>query len=389
MIAVSKGITLTCVSCGQVFEPRKDLYTCLACGPYLGTLEVGYPMETLKTQIKQSDFHKHGSLFQFEALLPVGSGTPIDKAVGGTPLLAFEGVLGLKRLLIKHDGVSLSASYKDRATVMAMNLALAGGYETIFCASTGNAASSLAILTAHSALKTVIFVPETIPKAKLAQLLAAGAMVHKIQGTYDDAFEVSLAEGLSKGWYCRNSAINPYLLEGKKTGAFEILVQNDFVVPDFCFVGVGDGTVVSGLIKGFDEFRQLGLVDRVPKMIGVQPEGAMTLKRVFDRGAPYAPIKEAVCTMADSICVGNPRDVVKACQYMARNGGYFETVTDDEIAAAVIEMTTKTGVFAEPAGAVSYAALKKMVARGEIGPDQVAVLVVTGSGLKDPPKLTE
>lgn len=398
-------ITLVCMTCRQVYLPDRDLYTCPSCGPHWGTLEVSYPYEALARQLRRDSFKKRAGLFQFEALLPIGSHTPIDDWVGGTPLLVFEDFcldsgegteahqksqksekhpMHLKRLLIKHDGVSLSGSLKDRASVVAMNLALAQGSDAIFCASTGNAASSLAILTAHSPLRTVIFVPQSIPKGKLAQLMAAGAEVFPVAGTYDEAFDVSMRIGLKRGWYCRNSAINPYLLEGKKTAAYEILVQNDYVVPDFCLVGVGDGTVVSGLVKGFWEFMQLGLVDRMPVVIGVQAEGAATLKHVFDGGAPFVPRREAANSLADSICVGDPRDVVKACTYLTRHGGQMVTVSDAQIASAMVTLTTATGVFAEPAAATTYAALQNLVADGCIGESATVALVVTGSGLKDP-----
>jgi len=350
-----------------------------------------YPYKDLANQLNAQQFRKHGSLFQFEALLPVGSQTPVDQAVGGTPLLSFEEFkLGdrqehvVKRLLIKHDGISFSGSFKDRASVIAMNMALAEGYRTIYCASTGNAASSLALLTAHSALETAIFVPQSIPKGKLAQLLAAGAKVYPIAGTYDQAFDLSMRVGFKNGWYCRNSAINPYLSEGKKTAAFEILVQNNYAVPDYCLVGVGDGTVVSALIKGFEEFYQLGLVAKVPTVIGIQAAGAATVKRVFDAGPPFIPMREEAHTLADSICVGDPRDVIKACTYMQRNGGWFEAVSDQQIVDAMLEMTVKTGVFAEPAGAIPYAGLKQMLQNHRILSEHTVVLVVTGTGLKDP-----
>lgn len=374
-------IKLRCVTCGQIMDKAKGLYTCPTCGRLLGTLEVLYDYGALN--LKRSDFSPDKGVFQFAALLPVTSHTPIDHAVGATPFLTFKDIFGMKKVMVKYDGTALSASYKDRASVMAMNLAIEEGYDTIYCASTGNAAASLAILTAHSPLKTVIFVPSTIPLGKLAQLQAAGADVCAVEGTYDDAFDLSMEIGFQKGWYCRNSAVNPYLLEGKKTGAYEILVQNNFEAPDFCLVGVGDGTVISALIKGFEEFKKVGLVDRIPRVIGVQAQGASTLKKVFEKGEPFTPIRESVDTIADSISVGAPRDVIKACQYMRRNGGRFVDVTDEAIAEAIFEMSQKTGLFPEPAGAVPLAGLKKCLEEGIITPNDEVVLVVTGNGLKD------
>ncbi|OPL08210.1 MAG: threonine synthase [delta proteobacterium ML8_F1] len=375
------GYHLKCVNCHKTYAPDHDRYTCDDCGDLKGTLEVVYDYS--KLTLSREDFSPYEGLFQFTDLLPVGSNTSIDEAMGGTPLLEFEGLLGLDRVLIKHDGLGFSSSFKDRASIIAVNKALELGYDTVYCASTGNAASSLALASAHTPLKTVIFVPSTIPKGKLAQLLVAGAQVLPIKTTYDEVFDISLEIGRKKGWYCRNSAINPYLLEGKKTAAFEILVQNHYEVPDFVFVSVGDGTIVSALMKGFREFRDLGLVDAIPKVVGVQARGAATIQHVFEKGAPFEPAPEEVSTIADSISVGNPRDVVKACTYAQALGGTFISVSDEAILDSIHEMAASTGVFAEPAGAAAYAGLKTMVASGEIRPEHLVCVVVTGNGLKD------
>lgn len=371
---------LRCMTCDKSFEDTPGLYTCNICGPLLGTLEVLYPLETM--DIKK-DFKPFGSLFQYEELLPVSSHTVIDKFIGGTPLIEFVNVFNLDKLLIKFDGISFSGSYKDRASIIAINKALEEGNNHIFCASTGNAASSLALLSAHTSLETTIFVPSKIPKAKLAQLQVAGATILPIEASYDQVFDIALEIGLSNGWYTRNSAINPYLLEGKKTGAYEIIVQNNYESPDYCFVGVGDGTIISAICKGFHEFFELGLINKIPKVIGVQAEGACTLKKVYDAGEPYIPIAESVDTIADSISVGNPRDVIKACKYLKRNNGLMISVSDYEIIDSIKELAKTTGVFSEPAGAVTLAGLKKLQNEGIIKKSDSVCLIITGNGLKD------
>lgn len=375
-------MTLTCVTCGRQYQPRRGLYYCEDCGPLMGTLVVEYDYDQIK--LTRAMFEKRAPIYQFEALLPVGNHSKVADAVGGTPLLYFENCFGVDRLYVKNDGMNLSASYKDRASLIAVNQALEEGYETIFCASTGNAASSLALVSASSPLHTVIYVPTCIPAGKMAQLKASGVDVRVVDGSYDDAFDQSLQEGFAQGWYCRNSAVNPYLLEGKKTAAFEILIQMDYQVPDFCIVSVGDGTVISSLIKGFQEFMQLGFVDKVPCVIGVQAEGAATLKKVFEAGEPFTPIREETCSFADSINVGYPRDVIKACMFLKQSGGGMIAVTDQAIQSAIRLMATETGVFAEPAGAAPLAGLQKLLADGRIQRNQSVVLVVTGNGLKDP-----
>ncbi|MHA1866064.1 MAG: threonine synthase, partial [Candidatus Heimdallarchaeaceae archaeon] len=207
--------------------------------------------------------------------------------------------------------------------------------------------------------------------------------VFAVEGTYDEVYDLSLELGLKKGWYCRHAAINPYLLEGKKTGSFEIAVQNDFKVPDYVLVGVGDGTVVSSLYKGFKEFKEIGLIESIPKIIGVQAEGIAAIKHVFDKGEPYTshPIKGS--TVADSISVGTPRDVIKACKYVAESGGYYISVSDEAILNAISELGKETGLFAEPAAAAPYAGLKELIAEEKISREDSVCVVITGNGLKD------
>lgn len=371
---------LRCISCLREFKPVKGLYYCPNCGNLYGVLEVLYDYE--KISLKKEDFQKKASLFQFEKLLPVKNTIQMGKEIGGTPLLSFPDLL-VKDLLIKYDGTNPSASYKDRASIIALNLALEQGYKEVFCASTGNAASSLAILSAPLPLKTYIFVPSSIPAGKRAQLEVSGAEVIAVDASYDEVFDLSLEIGLKKGWYCRNSAINPFLTEGKKTGALEIIVQNDFKVPDYVLVSVGDGTVISSICKGFQEFYDLGLTDKIPIVIGVQSKEVPAIENVYKNGEPFEPAVLTGNTVADSISVGNPRDVIKACKYVKKTNGYFVTIAESEIVEAIFELCKKTGVFAEPAGAITFAGLKKLVNSGQICKKSSVCLVVTGNGLKD------
>ncbi len=374
---------LRCITCKKEFEPKPGLYYCEDCGKIMGTLEVIYDYESLKADasIKERLFYNKASMYQFDFLLPTESKLKLDEYVGGTPLYKFD-LLGLKDVLVKYDGSNPSSSYKDRASSIAINKAIDEGNEILFCASTGNAASSLAMLNAHTPMKTYIFVPAAIPAGKRAQLEISGAEVYAVEGTYDEVYDLSLDLGLEKGWYCRHAAINPYLLEGKKTGAFEIVIQNNFEVPDYVFIGVGDGTVVSSLYKGFWEFKEIGLTDKIPKIIGVQAEGIPAIKEAFEKGKPYKPISISGATLADSISVGKPRDVIKACTYVEASGGYFISLNDAEILDAIKELG-KTGIFAEPAGAVPYGGLKKLIYEGKITKTDKVCLVITGNGLKD------
>ncbi|ABR31173.1 threonine synthase [Thermosipho melanesiensis] len=371
---------LRCISCGKLFEPSPSLYTCDKCGQRYGTLEVIYDYE--KLNIKKTHFDKCGDISQFKHLLPI-TNYPVIQKVGNTPVLSFKNFFGIKNVIFKYDGTNPTGSYKDRATTIAIAKAYEYGYNTIYCASTGNAASSLAGLSSTTKLKTYIFVPSNIPPAKLSQLVVYGARVIQIDGNYDTAFEFSIKVGEKLNWYSRNSAINPYLLEGKKTGALELVVQFDFKVPDVVFVSAGDGTVISGIFKGFYDFYKLNIINKIPKIIGVQAEGADSIVKTFENGKPYTPVDIIPHTIADSISVGKPRDVIKACKYVEKSRGKFLRVSDSEIKNAIFELAQKTGIFAEPAGAAAYAGFKKALEYKLLSKENTVAIFITGNGLKD------
>ncbi len=381
---------LRCVSCGTEYGPNTLDYTCPACGPRRGTLEVLYDDNALRRTLRRDTFAATGrlSMWRYEALLPIAGMRFVQPLrVGWTPLYAFPdlaGELGLAALHVKDDGQNPTASYKDRASSLVVIKAQEKRRSVVTCASTGNAASSLAGFAAAAGLPAVIFVPERAPEAKVAQLLVYGAKVFSVKGSYDDAYDLAAEAAETFGWYNRSAAMNPYLVEGKKTGAFEIAEQLAWQPPDLVFIGVGDGSVVSGLCKGFDEFARFGLIDRVPQVIGVQAEGSSPIAAAFSRyhGGKVEFDDGDAQTVADSICVGKPRDVVKAVTYVARNGGSFVTVSDDEILEAIVALARATGVFAEPAGAASYAGLVKLARTGRLK-GKTAAVVISGNGLKD------
>ncbi len=381
---------LRCVSCGAEYDPQRVDYTCPACGPRRGTLEALYDYDRLRRELTPTSFAEsgHPSMWRYFPLLPIADRRHIQPLrVGWTPLYAYPDLaseLGLARLFVKDDGQNPTASYKDRASSIVVIKAQEKGRAVVTCASTGNAASSLAGFAAATPLQTIIFVPKTAPEAKVAQLLVYGARVFLVAGTYDAAYDLAAEAAEAFGWYNRSAAVNPYLVEGKKTGALELAEQLNWEPPDTVLVSVGDGSVVSGVCKGFAELERLGLIEHSPQVVGVQAEGAATIARAFSRyDGERVEIEDIeASTIADSICVGSPRDLVKAVRYVHANGGRFVTVTDEEILAAIRELAQRTGVFAEPAGAAAYAGLRRLVAGGELAGESVAVLV-TGNGLKD------
>jgi threonine synthase len=259
--------------------------------------------------------------------------------------------------------------------------ALEFGYEAIACASTGNAASSLAGMSAAMNLRSYIFVPQTAPEPKVAQLLIFGATVLKVNGPYEAAYDLCMVACEKYGWYNRNCAINPYLVEGKKTCGLEIAEQMAGNIPDWVAVSVGDGCTIAGVWKGLWEMHQLGIIDRLPKMLGVQAESAAPIFTAFHQNKDLQPI--AATTIADSICVGTPRNWRKAINAIRASGGTVITVSDAQILEAMRLCARQGGVFGEPAGVTSLAGLKNARRDGIIKPDESVLAVITGNGLKD------
>ena len=308
--------------------------------------------------------------------------------LAGTPLYQASRIarqLGLRRVWIKDDGLNPTGSLKDRASALVLARARERGMGTVSAASTGNAAAALAGLGASlPAIDIVIFVPASAPAAKIAQLLVYGAEVLLVEGSYDDAFDLCLRTCAAQGWYCRNTGVNPFTTEGKKTVALEIAEQMNWMPPDVVIVSVGDGSIISGLHKGFSDLRELGWIQSMPRLIGVQAEGSAGLAKAFDRGLPAQDMKpEAATTLADSIASALPRDRAKALRAARSTGGRFVQVSDAAILAAIPVFAQLCGVFAEPAAAAAFAGLKRAVRAGMIDGDESVCILSTGNGLKD------
>ncbi|MEO8972160.1 MAG: threonine synthase [Ktedonobacteraceae bacterium] len=374
---------LQCVLCNTTYSPGDVEYTCPACGP-LGVLEVHYDYEQVAQHISRRQLmeQRDPTLWRYRALLPI-SYSRIDippLAVGGTPLYTVERLrnhLGMHDLWLKDDTRNPSASLKDRASIIAVTLAQG---QTVACASTGNAASSLAVQAASIGLPCYIFVPYNAPRAKIVQLLMCGATVFAIQGSYDDAFDMCIEACSIFGWYNRNTGYNPYLVEGKKTVGLEIAEQLNWHVPDSILVPTGDGCIISGVYRGFEDFYKLGMIDRIPRLIAVQADGSPAIVRALEGDGIVRPYLAQ--TIADGISVCLPRNGAMAVRYIRASGGYGVTVSDEEILSAEKELARLTGVFAEPSGAACYAGLLRLLAEGKITHDERVVLLVTGSGLK-------
>ena len=302
---------------------------------------------------------------------------------------------GLNHVWLKDESRNPTASFKDRASALVVARAQEIGAEVVITASTGNAGAALAGMAAAVGQKAVVVAPQTAPPAKVAQLLVYGATVVLVDGTYDDAFDLTLEASQEFGWYCRNTGYNPFTAEGKKTAALEVwewwqskhaewhheIGETAEHAPLTIFVSVGDGNIISGIHKGFKDLQQLGWMPATPRLIGVQAVGSAAVANAFRSGTEViTPV--IAKTLADSISVDLPRDGVRGIRAARETAGTYIVVSDDEILRGVADLGL-AGVFAEPAGATSYAGLLKARAEGVVNPDDPILVLNTGSGLKD------
>lgn len=397
---MGKFVGYRCSLCGTEYSPTEITYTCPKDG---GNLDVLLDYEAIKNKYKQEDILSRNdrSLWRYLPLLPVtapaGDVTPLHTA-GGTPVFGLASPaekLGLQHLWLKDESRNPTASFKDRASAIVVARALEIEAEIVVTASTGNAGAALAGMAAAVGQKAVIFAPRSAPQAKIAQLLSFGAKVILVEGTYDDAFDLTIKCAEEFGWYCRNTGYNPFTAEGKKTAAFEIWEwwqeaharwHDEFGedldhAPLTVFIPVGDGNTISGIHKGFKDLYQLGWLARIPRIIGVQAEGSAAISNAF-HGNTETITSVSARTIADSISVDFPRDGVRAVRAAKETGGTYVNVSDEEILKAIAELG-KVGIFAEPAGATAYAGLVKAVTTGVVGSADPILVLNTGSGLKD------
>jgi len=380
---------LRCIECGKVYDEDPKLLVCTDCavqqetgGTTRGCLEVvleGLPKRWPTSSAPQLDF--------LRAFLPIARSAELPPLpVGDTPLLEparLRSELGLPRLFVKDDTRNPSGSTKDRASWLVVAKALEYGFDTIATASTGNAATALAAVAAATGVRAVVLVPAAAPPAKLVQMQSYGAKVIAVEGSYDVAFELCRAACDSLGWYNRNTALNPFTVEGKKTAALEIARSMAPEVPDVVIVPTGDGVILGGLGKGFRDLETAGLIARRPRLIAVQPEGSGAIVNALRDGSTVVePVRDAI-SVADSLVVSTPRNAIGCLGEIRSSGGGGVKVDDEVILGAIHRLARTTGVFAEPAGAAALAGLEVALTEGLVDRDERIALMVTGSGLKD------
>ena len=358
-------ISAVCMKCGAEHEAKPNITTCPKCG---GLLDIKYDYNYIKSVFSKDKLaQRENTMWRYEELLPITGEAKVKKLrVGWSPMYKAERLgeeIGLKNLYIKDDGINPTASLKDRASAMAVVKAAEAGVDTIACSSTGNAASSLAGNSAAAGFKTFIFVPDRAPKGKL---MIFGATVITVKGSYEETFKLS-AEAIERwGWYNRNAAINPYLMEGKKTVALEIAEQFNWKMPDYVAISVGDGCTIAGAWKGFKDLYAIGAIDKLPRLISVQSTGCYPINRAIAENKPLEHMEEN--TIADSIAVGVPRNADKALNAIRESNGIVVNVTDDEILAAMRLLGRTSGVFGEQV-------LKKLL-RWDLSPAMLLFVVL-------------
>jgi threonine synthase len=383
-----------CSICAENYGQNEVQYTCPKDG---GNLDVVLDYASIRRNYTPEDITSstEGSLWRYLPLLPVdnpgGSGTTL-RAVGWTPTFAPPRLaedLGMKYLWVKDESRNPTASFKDRASAVVVARAREIRAEVVVTASTGNAGAALAGMAAAVGQRAVIFAPRTAPPAKIAQLLVFGAQVILVDGSYDQAFDLSIQASQEFGWYCRNTGYNPFTVEGKKTAALEIweglhrglIKYQDSSRLMSIFVSVGDGNIISGLHKGFKDLQALGWIEHMPRIYGIQAEGSAAIYNAYAAGTEEI-VPVSATTLADSISVDLPRDGVRAVRAARETGGRYLLVSDQEIIQGIAALG-RVGIFAEPAGAAAYAGLVKALELGHITPENPVLLLNTGSGLKD------
>ncbi len=394
---------LRCIGCGQRIsgEQAPSDFRCMTCRSlfevvYPWTVGEGGPVSLpnpsalrwlWQERRTSSQAIDQSGVWRFRDLLPIlkDAESAVTLREGNTPLYdlprAAKG-LGIHWVLAKHQGMNPTGSFKDTGMTAALSVAAERGFEWVACASTGNTSAAMAAYAARAGLRSIVFIPEgKIAWGKLSQSMDYGALTIQVRTDFDGCVKLVNSLVQTHPIYLLNS-VNPYRLEGQKTPAFELLEQMDWQVPEHLIVPGGNLANSSALAKGFAEAKQLGLIARVPRISIVQAEGANPLYRAMrDNGGRELTAVTAE-TRASAIRIGNPASWQKAVQALEGTGGWCEQVSEAEIALAKAQIGAE-GIGCEPASAVTLAGLKKLVARGLVGVEERAVLLLTGHTLKD------
>ncbi|MBR4225855.1 MAG: threonine synthase [Candidatus Methanomethylophilaceae archaeon] len=372
-----------CWDCGaEVDDPFVNI--CPKCG---GLLTVRMDLEKVK-EMKPEDLRKTPiGVWRYAPFMPVDPAHKVSIQEGGTPLYptkALGAELGVENTFVKFEGLNPTGSFKDRGMTIGVSHAKELGAKVVGCASTGNTSASLAAYAAKAGIKCAVFLPSgKVAMGKLAQALFFGAKVLSIDGNFDDALALARKMADERKLYLLNS-INPYRPEGQKSVLFEIMDQLDYDVPDRIILPVGNAANIWAVYKALTELQEVGWIDKVPMLTGIQAEGSAPVAKAFAAKTKDFVAEPNPETIATAIRIGNPVSGRKALHAIYSTGGCSITVTDDEIIKAQQLLGRREGVCVEPASAASVAGLRKLRDSGIVDRDERVVCICTGNGLKDP-----
>ena len=385
---------LQCKECKAEY-PLEALYVCEQC---FGPLEVAYDHSRLvdggRDELRRRIQAGPQNIWRYADFLPLAEGPPGPSGrfasraglpAGCTPLIRADrlaAALGLREVWVKNDAANPTHSFKDRVVSVACARARELGFQTLACASTGNLAGSVAAHGAALGMESYVFIPADLEEQKVLATGIYGTKLVAVEGNYDDVNRLCTELCAEREWAFVNVNLRPYYAEGSKTLAFEIAEQLGFELPDRVLAPIASGSLYTKLGKGFEEWRELGLVaGKLPRMSGAQAEGCSPVASAFAAGADVCrPVKPE--TIAKSLAIGNPADGPYALELARDSGGGVDAVSDEEIREGIALLAQTTGVFTETAGGVTTAVLAKLARRGDIDPDERVVLVITGEGLK-------
>jgi threonine synthase len=374
---------LRCRECGREYDAA-PMFTCEWC---FCPLEVAYDYDAIAKAVTREKIAAGPlSLWRYSDLLPVEADSAVDLGTGFTPLVRADRLaseLGLGEVWLKNDTRNPTNSFKDRVVSVALSKALEFGFKVAACASTGNLANSVAAHAARAGMRSYVFIPSDLEQGKVVTTAVYGGNLVAINGNYDDVNRLCAELAGIYEWAFVNVNMRPYYAEGSKTLAFETAEQLGWTVPDHVVVPVASGSLLTKIRKGFDELYKVGLLDEEPqvRVSGAQALGCSPVAEAFiEKADTIRPVKPD--TIAKSLAIGNPADGYFALDVVRSTGGGFGAVTDGEIVEGMELLARTEGIFAETAGGVTVATLKKLAADGVVRPDERVVVYITGHGLK-------
>ena len=375
---------LVCRTCGKLYPLQANNF----CTEDFGPLEVAYDYDVIARQLtKDKLLHRPWNMWRYRELLPVDGEPTVGLHVGGTPLVRARrlgAALGVKQLWIKNDAVNFpTLSFKDRVVAVALSKAKELGFTTVGCASTGNLANSVAANAAAAGLEAYILVPSDLEKAKLLGTTVYGANLVRVNGTYDQVNRLCTQIAFNYGWGLVNINLRPFYAEGSKTMGYEIAEQLSWELPRHVVAPMAGGSLIGKINKAFNELTQLGWVTATPtRFYGAQASGCSPISTAVKEGKEnHKPIKKPN-TIAKSLAIGDPADGYFANKLIKSSGGWAEDASDEEITECMLLLSQTEGIFAETAGGVTIAVLKKLIEQGRLPTDEPIVACITGNGLK-------